>query len=114
MLPDNNDNLYARSGETVTVEITVRNPDGSLMSLIGATAKMGILIESTITVKDCTISGSIVFGTLTSEETADLDGNYKYEIVLKTALNEIRSLAHGILVITPAFVDDIFPEEPTP
>jgi hypothetical protein len=108
-MPTNiDDNVYARAGETLTIEIIVKDSNGDEMVLIGASAKIGIRIGSTTTIKDCTISGSTVTAALTDEETAILDGNYKYEIVLETLSGEKKSLAYGILIITGSLIDEIY------
>lgn len=108
MSTNRQDNVYIKAGETLKIEVVVRNPDGNLTNLIGASSKFGIDIGETITVKDCIIEGSIVTATLTDEETATLDGNYKYEIVLQTANGERKSLAYGIVVVTKSMITEIF------
>lgn len=102
------DNVYGRAGETLTIDINVRNSDGDNMVLIGANAKFGIRIGSSMTIKDCTIVGSTVTATLTDEETMVLNGNYKYEIILETIGGEKKSLAYGIIVITESLIDEIY------
>lgn len=107
-MPTNiNDNVYARTGETLSIEIVVRDSDGNEMVLIGASAKIGIRIGSSTTIKNCTILDSRVIATLTDEETTALNGNYKYEIVLETADGQKKSLAYGILVITESLINEI-------
>ena len=108
------DNVYIRAGETMRIEITVRNTDGSLMNLTGCAAKIGISLAGALSIRDCTIIGSKVIAILTDEETSTLDGNYRYEIVLETAEGEKKSLAYGILVITPSLIDDIYGTETFP
>lgn len=48
---------------------------------------------------------------LTGEETAVLNGNYKYEIVLQTANGERKSLAYGIAIITASMLNEILMEK---
>lgn len=110
MATNKKDDVYIRSGETLKIEVVVRDADGNLANLIGASAKFGIAIGETITIKDCVIEGSIVTAILTDEETATLDGNYKYEIVLQTANGEKKSLAYGIVVATKSMITEIFTE----
>lgn len=105
-------NVYGRAGETISIPIVVRDNDGDEMVLIGASAKIGIRISSTVTIKDCSIIDSTVTATLTDEETIALDGNYKYEIVLETADGQKKSLAYGIIVITESLIDEIYPSIP--
>jgi len=117
VLPEKNDNLTGSAGETITLEITVRNPDGSLMPLTGAISKMGIYINDGLIIKDCSITGSVVKATLTSEETSYLNGNYKYVVGLRTFLSEVRKLAEGYFMIdADDFLQDIFdmPISPIP
>ena len=106
----NKDNVYIKAGETLRIEMAVRDSSGELMNLLGATAKFGIRTGvETVVVKDCIIQDSVVIAVLTDEETALLDGNYKYEIVLQTAGGEQKSLAYGIAVITPSLISYIYP-----
>jgi hypothetical protein len=103
------DDVYIKSGETLRIDVTVRDPSGEEMILIGANAKFGILTNATtVQVSNCTISGSVVTAVMSEAETADLDGNYKYEIVLETADGERKSLAYGIVVATPSLIGEIY------
>ncbi len=107
-----NDNVYLRAGETLRIEVDVKNSDGSTTSLVGAIAKMGILIDGTVEIYDCTIDENTVIAIVPDEDTVNLDGNYKYEIVLQTQQGEVKSLAYGIVVVYVSLIESIFPSTP--
>lgn len=108
------DNVYIKAGETLKIEVVMRDLDGELMNLIGAIAKFGIYANGVLSIRNCTINGSTVIAELTKEETSTLDGNYKYEIVLQPATGERKSIAYGIVVIETSFIPDMFGTNPFP
>lgn len=113
MSTNREDNVYIKAGETLKIEVFMKDLDGTPMNLLGASAKFGISTKEAITVKNCIISDSTVIAILTDEETSTLDGNYKYEIVLKTATGEKKSLAYGIIVVTQSLIGNIYGDNET-
>lgn len=98
--------VEAYVGETIKLETSVLNADGTAATLLSATAKFGIAFTPGDTsLYDCVITENVVSCTLPSADTTK-EGIYPFEFRLKMN-NEVRCLAVGTLGLTKYLLTSI-------
>ena len=96
--------LTLYSGDDFSMTLTFTNPDGSIMNLVGSTAKAQIRITAADTVIQasfiCSISSNVVTLNLTGVSTQNLVGSYVWDCQLTNASGAVRTPVAGTVVFT--------------
>jgi hypothetical protein len=96
--------LVLYSGDDFSMTLTLTNPDGTIPSLVGSTAKAQIRrIAADTTIQAsfiCTISNNVVTLNLTGVSTQNLVGSYVWDCQLTNASGAVRTPVAGTVVFT--------------
>ena len=96
--------LVLYSGDDFSMTLTLMNPDGSIPSLVGSTAKAQIRLTSADTTIQasfiCSISSNVVTLNLTGVSCQNLVGQYVWDCQLTNASGAVRTPVAGTVTFT--------------
>lgn len=88
-------------GESLEIEVTVTDGEGNAVDLTGSVAKFAYRgAQGEAVTKDCTVSQDKIQVALTPAETALLQGQYVYEVRIRTGADKVDSLVIGQLLVS--------------